>query len=166
MTATADTTFVTTIDAHPYGFYDSVRHAGDVVWDTGVNASLITWSGRSAGCAGEVDRPGTDSTTRCWARGRRPPQPLLLKGDDHARHHRRLHLRRGRRAHDAAAADPRPAHRRDGRVCQYKEFSDTLHTYEAMDVPGIRGQRKPRQSPLANVTRTLAGASIGDAPED
>ena len=55
---------------------------------------------------------------------------------------------------------------RDGRVCEFKEFSDTLHTYEAMDVPEIRGEPKPRQSPLTNVTRTFAGASIGDALED
>jgi uncharacterized protein len=52
---------------------------------------------------------------------------------------------------------------RDGKICEFKEFSDTLHTYEAMDVPEVRGERKPRTSPLQRVTHTWSGGSVGSA---
>jgi ketosteroid isomerase-like protein len=50
---------------------------------------------------------------------------------------------------------------REGKVCELKEFCDTLMTYEAMDVPEVRGPRKDRTSPIATVTKTMTGASIG-----
>jgi ketosteroid isomerase-like protein len=50
---------------------------------------------------------------------------------------------------------------RDGKVCELKEFGDTLMTYEAMDVPEVRGPRKPRESSIGNVTKSFTGASIG-----
>jgi uncharacterized protein len=52
---------------------------------------------------------------------------------------------------------------RDGKVCELKEFSDTLHVYEAMDVPEVRGARKDRESPLTGVTTVISGASVGSA---
>jgi ketosteroid isomerase-like protein len=52
---------------------------------------------------------------------------------------------------------------KDGKVCEFKEFGDTLMTYEAMDVPEVRGPRKTRTSPIAKVTKSISGASIGSA---
>ena len=52
---------------------------------------------------------------------------------------------------------------RDGKVCEFKEFGDTLMTYEAMDVPEVRGPRKQRSSSITDVTCTFTGASIGSA---
>jgi ketosteroid isomerase-like protein len=52
---------------------------------------------------------------------------------------------------------------RDGKIAELKEFSDTLHVYEAIDSPETRGPRKQRESPLHDVTKTIAGASVGSA---
>jgi uncharacterized protein len=52
---------------------------------------------------------------------------------------------------------------KDGKVCEMKEFCDTLMTFEAMDVPEVRGPRKKRSSPITNLTTSISGASIGAA---
>ncbi len=46
---------------------------------------------------------------------------------------------------------------RDGKVAEMKEFSDTLHVFEAMDLPQTRGPRKARQSPLTTILETMQG---------
>jgi uncharacterized protein len=50
---------------------------------------------------------------------------------------------------------------RDGKVVEMKEFSDTLHVFEAIDAPETRGPRKPRQSPLTTVTASVRGPTAG-----
>jgi uncharacterized protein len=50
---------------------------------------------------------------------------------------------------------------RDGKVVEMKEFSDSLHVFEAIDAPETRGPRKPRQSPLTNITSSVQGATAG-----
>jgi ketosteroid isomerase-like protein len=45
----------------------------------------------------------------------------------------------------------------DGKVVEFKEFADTLHTYQAIDHPATRGPSKARQSPLTYVTQTWSG---------
>lgn len=49
----------------------------------------------------------------------------------------------------------------NGKITEMKEFSDTLHVFEAIDAPEIRGPRKPRQSPLTTVTATVQGPTAG-----
>lgn len=46
---------------------------------------------------------------------------------------------------------------RAGQVIEMKEFSDTLHVFEAIDAPETRGPRKLRQSPLTTVTASVQG---------
>jgi ketosteroid isomerase-like protein len=46
---------------------------------------------------------------------------------------------------------------RDGKVVEFKEYADTLHTYQAIDHEGTRGPSKERESPITSVTRTLSG---------
>lgn len=41
---------------------------------------------------------------------------------------------------------------RDGKVVEFKEFADTLHTYQSIDHEATRGPAKDRQSPLTEVT--------------
>jgi ketosteroid isomerase-like protein len=50
---------------------------------------------------------------------------------------------------------------RDGKVVEMKEFSDTLHVFEAIDAPETRGPRKARQSPLTTVTASVRGPTVG-----
>ena len=50
---------------------------------------------------------------------------------------------------------------RDGKIVEMKEFSDSLHVFEAIDAPEVRGPRKPRQSPLTTVTASVQGATAG-----
>jgi ketosteroid isomerase-like protein len=50
---------------------------------------------------------------------------------------------------------------RDGKIVEMKEFSDTLHVYEAIDAPETRGPRKPRESPLTSVTASVQGPTAG-----
>lgn len=50
---------------------------------------------------------------------------------------------------------------RDGKIAQLKEFTDTLHLFEVIDVPEIRGPRKPRESPIEAVTLTVSGPAVG-----
>jgi ketosteroid isomerase-like protein len=50
---------------------------------------------------------------------------------------------------------------RDGKIAEMKEFTDTLHVFEAIDAPGTRGPRKPRQSPLTSVTASVQGSTAG-----
>jgi ketosteroid isomerase-like protein len=52
---------------------------------------------------------------------------------------------------------------REDKIAEFKEFSDTLHVFEAIDAPETRGPRKQRQSPLQRVTNTIEGASVGEA---
>jgi ketosteroid isomerase-like protein len=47
---------------------------------------------------------------------------------------------------------------RDGKVLELKEFSDTLHVYQTFDAPAMRGEPRPRETPVEHVTRTLGGA--------
>ncbi|ETB34929.1 hypothetical protein N602_27855 [Mycobacterium avium subsp. hominissuis 10-5606] len=44
---------------------------------------------------------------------------------------------------------------RDGKIVEMKEFSDSLHVFEAIDAPETRGPRKPRESPLTTVTASV-----------
>jgi uncharacterized protein len=46
---------------------------------------------------------------------------------------------------------------RDGKICELKEFADTLHTYQAIDHEATRGPSKERESPLTYVTATWSG---------
>jgi hypothetical protein len=46
---------------------------------------------------------------------------------------------------------------RDGKIVEMKEFSDSLHVYEAIDAPETRGPRKPRESPLTSITASVQG---------
>jgi ketosteroid isomerase-like protein len=50
---------------------------------------------------------------------------------------------------------------RDGKIVEMKEFSDSLHVFEAIDAPGTRGPRKSRQSPLTFVTVSVQGSTAG-----
>ncbi|NDJ87943.1 nuclear transport factor 2 family protein [Mycolicibacter kumamotonensis] len=50
---------------------------------------------------------------------------------------------------------------RDGKIAEMKEFSDTLHVFEAIDAPETRGPRKPRESPLTTVTASIQGPTAG-----
>jgi uncharacterized protein len=50
---------------------------------------------------------------------------------------------------------------RDGKVAEMKEFSDTLHVFEAIDTPQTRGPRKDRQSPLTTVLTSVEGPTAG-----
>jgi hypothetical protein len=50
---------------------------------------------------------------------------------------------------------------RDDKIVTMKEFSDTLHVYEAIDAPETRGPRKDRESPLTTVTDTVEGSVAG-----
>ncbi len=45
----------------------------------------------------------------------------------------------------------------DGKIAEMKEFSDTLHVFEAIDRPETRGPRKGRQSPLTSVLTSVQG---------
>lgn len=50
---------------------------------------------------------------------------------------------------------------RDGKVAEMKEFSDTLHVFEAIDSPQTRGPRKARESPLTTVLTSAEGPTAG-----
>ena len=50
---------------------------------------------------------------------------------------------------------------RDGKVVEFKEFSDTLHTYQTIEHDAIRGPSKDRQSPLTSVTETWSPQAQG-----
>lgn len=50
----------------------------------------------------------------------------------------------------------------DGKIIEFKEFSDTLHVYQVMDHPQVRGPAKPRERHLKRVTATWAGAGVGE----
>ena len=50
---------------------------------------------------------------------------------------------------------------RDGKIVEMKEFSDSLHVFEAIDAPETRGPRKPRESPLTSVTASVHGLTAG-----
>ena len=50
---------------------------------------------------------------------------------------------------------------RDGKIAEMKEFSDTLHVFEAIDAPETRGPRKPRETPLTTVTASIQGPTAG-----
>lgn len=50
---------------------------------------------------------------------------------------------------------------RDGKVAEMKEYSDTLHVFEAIAAPETRGPRKPRESPLTTVTASIQGPTAG-----
>jgi uncharacterized protein len=50
---------------------------------------------------------------------------------------------------------------RNSRIVEMKEFSDTLHVFEAVDAPETRGPRKPRQSPLHTVSASVEGVTAG-----
>jgi ketosteroid isomerase-like protein len=52
---------------------------------------------------------------------------------------------------------------RDGKVAEMKEFSDSLHVFEAIDSPQTRGPRKARQSPLTTVITLVQGPTAGQA---
>jgi ketosteroid isomerase-like protein len=52
---------------------------------------------------------------------------------------------------------------RDGKVAEMKEFSDSLHVFEAIDSPQTRGPRKARQSPLTTVLTSVQGPTAGQA---
>jgi ketosteroid isomerase-like protein len=52
---------------------------------------------------------------------------------------------------------------RDGQIAELKEFCDSLHTYQVMDHPGVRGPSKPRERHLDRVSRTLEGVTIAKA---
>jgi ketosteroid isomerase-like protein len=47
---------------------------------------------------------------------------------------------------------------RDGKIVEIKEFMDTLHLYQTIDAPLVRGEPKQRESHLDRVTRTFTGA--------
>ena len=82
-----------TIDEDPYGFYERVREAGDVVWDEAVNAWLVT----SYPLVREVMRQDKklvrhtaadihDDVFHTILGGKR--SRLLMHGEEHSRHHR------------------------------------------------------------------------------
>ena len=50
---------------------------------------------------------------------------------------------------------------RGGKIVEMKEFSDSLHAYEAIDAPETRGPRKPRESPLTSFTASVQGRTAG-----
>jgi ketosteroid isomerase-like protein len=50
---------------------------------------------------------------------------------------------------------------RGGKIVEMKEFSDSLHVYEAIDAPETRGPRKPRESPLTSITASVQGRTAG-----
>jgi uncharacterized protein len=52
---------------------------------------------------------------------------------------------------------------RNGKIVEMKEFSDTLHVFEAIDSPQTRGHRKTRQSPLTTVLTSVQGPTAGQA---
>lgn len=52
---------------------------------------------------------------------------------------------------------------RDGKIAEMKEFSDTLHVFEAIDTPQTRGPRKARQSPLTTLLTSVQGPTAGRA---
>jgi ketosteroid isomerase-like protein len=45
---------------------------------------------------------------------------------------------------------------RDGKVAEFKEFMDTLHAYQMLDHPKIRGPAKARERHLSQVAFTLS----------
>ncbi len=84
-----------TIDGDPYGFYDAVRAAGDVVWDDGLSAWLVT----SSAAIRELMRQDkvavrhsaltmTESTPALARVLGGPRSRLLLSGEIHAQHHK------------------------------------------------------------------------------
>jgi uncharacterized protein len=50
---------------------------------------------------------------------------------------------------------------RDGKILEYKEFFDSLYLFQTLDAPEVRGELKPRESHITEVTTTMTG-SIAD----
>jgi ketosteroid isomerase-like protein len=54
---------------------------------------------------------------------------------------------------------------RDGKIVEFLEHTDTLHELQTIDMPGVRGESFPRESPLTTVTHSLVnGRELIDEP--
>jgi hypothetical protein len=52
---------------------------------------------------------------------------------------------------------------RNGKIVEYKEFTDTYYVHRVIDSPHTRGAPQPRYRIFDTPSRTFSGGSIGEA---